>query len=687
MGLFSPSTQTTGTQNTTSNQTSSYQPDPGAMYNWGQLLGGAWGLAGGLLNNNPPNATVADPTNLTSQYWTQAQRNTGAPDLSGLMNMYQSLYGGLGAMISDPSNVPNLPGQFGPGTIDFQNPFAGGVPTAAASTVSAPGGVSGRASDYLVNPQQVSPTSVSAERISAPGAINPITGLMQVVAPQLRNFQMDPAQQVGGPSLRDFQMTAAGPVAPSGLATTQSWLDPGTAAAFMSPYAQQVVDVQKQKAVEDWQAALEGQRSQAAAAGAYGGSRQAVEESTGQRDLQLQLAQIQATGLQNAYTQAQQQFNQQQQLGLGAQQFNIGTGLQAALANQQAQQMANAQNLAALLQTQGLGGQLGMQGQLANQQQGLQAALANQQAQEFGAGQQLQASLANQQTGLQAGLANAQFGMQSQLANQQAGLQAGLAAQQMGLQGALANAGYGMQAGLANQATGLQANLANQAAMMQALGLQYQGGLQGALQTQNLGMQGQQMGLQSAIQQQLLRNAQQQLNQGYTGQIGGLLGNMGNLGLAGYGAGLQGLGALQQAAAGQQGYQQQWNDVNYQNALATMTTPLQALSWLAQLQAMQPLPYTQTSSGTQNVTGTAPGPSLWQSILGGGLTAAGLLGGFKHGGRIPKAAGKPHGLALVQPAGKPRRAPARGLGVFAARAASDARPHPAVERSQNLPRP
>src|SRR5262252_187856 len=112
MGLFS---QSPGSQNTTSNQTSSYTPDPGAMWNWEQILGGARGVASGLLNNNPPNATVADPTNLTNQYWTQAQQSTGAPDLSGLMNMYQSLYGGIGAMIGDPNNVARLPSQFGPG--------------------------------------------------------------------------------------------------------------------------------------------------------------------------------------------------------------------------------------------------------------------------------------------------------------------------------------------------------------------------------------------------------------------------------------------------------------------------------------------------------------------------------------------------------------------------------------------
>src|SRR5215471_2521598 len=203
---------------------------------------------------------------------------------------------------------------------------------------------------------------------------------MQVYGPQLQNYQMGPYQNVNAPNLQNFQMQAAGNVAPQAQATTQSWTDPGTAAQFMSPYTQQVADVQKQRAIEDYNQQLEATRGQASAAGAYGGTRQAVQEATGQRDLQLQLAQIQATGLQNAYQQAQQQFNQQQQLGQQAQQFNIGTGLQAALANQQAQQQANVQNLSAFLQTQGLGAQTGLQAALANQAAGLNVGGQNLQA-------------------------------------------------------------------------------------------------------------------------------------------------------------------------------------------------------------------------------------------------------------------------------------------------------------------
>src|SRR5215471_12312908 len=251
------------------------------------------------------------------QNTTSNQTNTYTPDQSGLGEFFRNLMGTVGAMGVDPNTI-SFNQQFGPQALSFDNPFAGGMPS-----------VSGLASSYQYNPMQVSaPTAVQSERVSAPtGMVNPITGLMQVSGPNLQQYQMGPAQMVSAPNLKDFQMQAASNLSPEAQATTQSWTAPGTASSFMTPYAQQVVDVQKQKAVEDYNQQLQTQRSQAVAAGAYGGSRQAVTEATGARDLQLNLANIQAKGLQDAYTQAQQQFNQQQALSQQAQQFNIGTGL------------------------------------------------------------------------------------------------------------------------------------------------------------------------------------------------------------------------------------------------------------------------------------------------------------------------------------------------------------------------
>jgi hypothetical protein len=121
---------------------------------------------------------------------------------------------------------------------------------------------------------------------------------------------------------------------------------PGMIQSYMSPYMQSVVDVQKQQAIQDYARQLPGLRAASARAGSLTGTRQALVESEARRNLQDQLGTIQATGLQNAFQQAQQQAAQDAQLraqyGLaGAQlgeesrQFgaNLGfTGLQQQLA-------------------------------------------------------------------------------------------------------------------------------------------------------------------------------------------------------------------------------------------------------------------------------------------------------------------------------------------------------------------
>lgn len=93
--------------------------------------------------------------------------------------------------------------------------------------------------------------------------------------------------------------------------------NPAAIQAFMSPYQQNVTDWQKQQAVMDYGRALPGLGARAAQSGAFGGSRQALVESEAQRNLQNQLAGIQAQGSQNAFNAAQQ-----------AQQFGAGLGLQ-----------------------------------------------------------------------------------------------------------------------------------------------------------------------------------------------------------------------------------------------------------------------------------------------------------------------------------------------------------------------
>ena len=85
---------------------------------------------------------------------------------------------------------------------------------------------------------------------------------------------------------------------------------------YMSPYIQNVVDIGKREAQR--QSGIQGaqQQAQAAQAGAFGGSRDAIMRAERERNLGTQMGDIQAQGNQMAYTNAQQQFNADQNRGL-----------------------------------------------------------------------------------------------------------------------------------------------------------------------------------------------------------------------------------------------------------------------------------------------------------------------------------------------------------------------------------
>lgn len=102
------------------------------------------------------------------------------------------------------------------------------------------------------------------------------------------------------------------------LAGASSFNDPGTAGSFMSPYMQEVVNQQMESAQRQADIAGTQRGAQAVRAGAFGGSRQAIENAEAARALASQKGQIQATGLQSAFDRAQQQFNQEQATRLGA---------------------------------------------------------------------------------------------------------------------------------------------------------------------------------------------------------------------------------------------------------------------------------------------------------------------------------------------------------------------------------
>lgn len=364
-------------------------------------------------------------------------------------------------------------------------------------------------------------------QFQAPGAYQ--TGqfnFREAGAPTLQNYQMGDVRDVSAsnygtpemraaqtdynPQLQTFQM------GPAERVNTQSFAQPGSAEAYMSPYMQSVVDIQKREAAR--QSGIQGtqQQAQAAQAGAFGGSRDAIMRAERERNLSQQMGDIQATGSQAAYQQAQQQFNAEQQARLQAQQANqqagltvgqqnlasqIGTqqlgagqiGLQTSLANLSNQQQAAVQNQAAQLQTQGMSAQQALQAALANQQRdisvGQQNLAANLGIQQLGSGQNMQAQLANQQAGLttqQQQEQSRQFGAGQGMQAASLGAQYGLAAQQEAERSKQFGANLGLQ--------GLQAGMQGYGALG-SQGQNLYGQTTGNLQLQNaFGTQQQQQG-------------------------------------------------------------------------------------------------------------------------------------------------------------------------------------------------
>ena len=126
--------------------------------------------------------------------------------------------------------------------------------------------------------------------------------------------------------------------------------NPYAVQAYMSPYQQAVTDVAKMGALRDFQVGQQYRQGSASKAGAFGGGRQAIENSEAQRNLNQQLQNLDVQGQQSAYNAAMANIGKQAELGMqGLQAAQQGYGLanQAAgtLGTLGGQQFANQQGL------------------------------------------------------------------------------------------------------------------------------------------------------------------------------------------------------------------------------------------------------------------------------------------------------------------------------------------------------
>ncbi len=97
---------------------------------------------------------------------------------------------------------------------------------------------------------------------------------------------------------------------------------------LMNPYMQSVVARQQADAERQANIARQTQGAQAARSGAFGGSGNLLANNQLNAALMRQKGDIQAKGLQDAFTQAQQQYNTQNQFNAQQGQFGAGLGLQ-----------------------------------------------------------------------------------------------------------------------------------------------------------------------------------------------------------------------------------------------------------------------------------------------------------------------------------------------------------------------
>jgi hypothetical protein len=160
------------------------------------------------------------------------------------------------------------------------------------------------------------------------------TGAQQEIAGMQQRPEFDQAAQfaqTGGQQSLGFGQTGAGLgaiAAGAGQNYQNLATSPAAQQAFMSPYMQNVVDVQKQEALRDAQIGNLAGNLGAARQGTYGGARQLLAQTERERNLQQELGAIQARGQQQAFDQAQK-----------AQQFGATLGLQGLQTGLQGQQV------------------------------------------------------------------------------------------------------------------------------------------------------------------------------------------------------------------------------------------------------------------------------------------------------------------------------------------------------------
>ena len=114
--------------------------------------------------------------------------------------------------------------------------------------------------------------------------------------------------------------------------------DAAAATKYMSPYQTNVTDMLKDEARRDADIAKAGSSMGAIGRGTFGGARQALTQSEADRNLSTQLAKIEYQGQQDAYTNAQQQFERDRAAGMSAEEKTLMAEMDRRKMQQQGEQ-------------------------------------------------------------------------------------------------------------------------------------------------------------------------------------------------------------------------------------------------------------------------------------------------------------------------------------------------------------
>lgn len=124
-----------------------------------------------------------------------------------------------------------------------------------------------------------------------------------------KSFDMIRQQAAGGTPGIDAAAATAGGISGYNAQSIKD-MDMDT---YMNPYVDNVLDVQKQRANQNFQEQQAGRDASAVAAGAFGGDRRFVTDSLAQRDSNQQLQAIEAEGLSSAFDRATGLFQQDEE--------------------------------------------------------------------------------------------------------------------------------------------------------------------------------------------------------------------------------------------------------------------------------------------------------------------------------------------------------------------------------------